>query len=265
MWPDIKSRLPFTQSKRSQQIQKAAPLGVSVRIYWNNVTYSISAYTYSGDCDAAPELYLKTRSKAIAHYCLFGYDDDRSLKEDTLPMDRSNGRFLSPQDPASQSHALLCLRLRRCCAIEFPAKRWQYAFYQQEVSDQRLMEYVQQEWKYVFGWPKPVINEGVLDYRQPTWICRVPEQPRQWSSFGGPEPEENNNEVQDEDQSAYVDLHGKIAPQDGIEAIMRFYDLGDCQTMEDYCEKLEGRSAVYYADGAACAEAKELGLVGPVA
>lgn len=47
-----------------------------------------------------------------------------------------------------------------------------------------------------------------------------------------------------------------------MEAIMHLYDLSDCSTMDEYCEKLKSWGAVYHEDVGACPEAKALDLVG---
>ena len=54
-----------------------------------------------------------------------------------------------------------------------------------------------------------------------------------------------------------------IPCSDGVEATLRLYHLGDCETMEEYCQKLGLVGARYCGDAGACPELIEMGLLEP--
>lgn len=133
-------------------------------------------------------------------------------------------------NPFSEAHDAICCRLRRCGAVEIDD------FMPGEMHEVELAAYVQQSWKHAFGWPAPVVDKEGMKVRQPVWSYMLPDRP------------------------LYPEIPHSWDIDDGLEAIVGFEDLVGCNSMAEYCERLESWGALYYEDVQECREARELGL-----
>lgn len=163
MWSRLKSYLCTGDENTHGPAKGPVPIRPSPRLWRNKLTYSIAAYAYPPHLtpnDPVPWLYLKTQSRASAHFCLFGHDDETF--EDVRAL-----------DIASRQHRLVCLRLRRCGAVQLEASRWADALHDQEISEDQLQQHLLRSWKHVFGWPPPSATEDGQGTKQPVWVYPV--------------------------------------------------------------------------------------------
>jgi len=188
----------------------------SPRLSVDKHSYGIFAVLYASRRfrEPAPELYLRTASLAVVRYCLYGHEGDDSINSIEPP------RTLDSQ---SQEHRQLCLRLRRCGAVELDMNHSSA----EDSLDMRLERHLDRQ-NAIFGWPQPQGSQ------QPVWVLQLPTD-RQWSQ--------------------------NLLRTYGLESHLNVIDLGKCQEMDEYCNKLESKGAVYYDDVRDCVQAEELDLI----
>ena len=133
-------------------------------------------------------------------------------------------------DSGSPEHLEVCLRLRRCSAVKLCPKSWDF-----EHDCLISLESHVNKIRYLFGWPQIENANSSSDTPQPVWVYYI-------TRRGG-----------------WV-RHGVIQ-YGGMEEQMELEILSGCSTMDEYCEKLMLRGAVFYADVRNCPEARHAGLV----
>lgn len=153
-WPfgDLEDSYPSPSLK----VLSAPP---SPRLVQTEPTFMIiaSLYTTRTAADPAPILYLNTKSIAIADYCLLG-----RLFAFTL------GAVPPRLVGESPEHIEVCLRMRRCGAVEISPPSWMYY----EGCDLYLEAHLN-NLQYVFGWPPPTSSEESATPTQSVCFLRI--------------------------------------------------------------------------------------------
>jgi len=120
MWGKLKSHLsPGSNDNPATPTSYPATPPSPVRYHWNGFTYAISAnispshHLRHSPAEQGQELYNKTRSQAIAHYCLFGHDVTRDIQD----LRRLEGMEFRLLDEPSRDYSGVRLRLKRCSSV----------------------------------------------------------------------------------------------------------------------------------------------------
>jgi len=190
----IKAYLPFNNTTASvnPSAPEQAPLPISpdhpvhLRLRYDGSTYAIAMYIrqpYRKPNERPSDLYLKIRSKAIAHYCLFGHAEDKDLKDDLRFDAKRKIRYLDIA--TAEDYSAIRLRLRRCGAVQIYARDLGLipsvipdSLFCGGKADNSLAEHLAEEWKYIFAFPhprQPLVNDGAVDdTKNPVWVYRNP-------------------------------------------------------------------------------------------
>jgi len=136
-------------------------------------------------------------------------------------------------DRNSAKHLEVCLRLRRCGAVKVdPIEAW----CRTETCWSALERHLEGS-RYIFGWPGAAkITDHDEPQKQPVWVLHI------W-------------------RNPYHLPRQETLRSTGMEGHLGREWLIGCSTMEEYCERLKVRGAVYYSDVRKCPQARALGLV----
>lgn len=198
-WSIWKKHIRRTSTAEAVDENKTAeptrPYWPSARMYRFEDTYTLSAFIFDESKKpqyiALQELYLRTRSKAIVRYCLYGHDNSIVL-QDTVRLDLPE---------AEREKAVL--RFRRCGAVtlDFKKDTWGFGSFEEEQSIHLFQQHVWASWKVLFGWPAPTSEK----IPEAVWVLHT-------TQVGDSNPNNepvvsktlNKDKVDDDDPSAHV-------------------------------------------------------------